>query len=165
MNPSIAQLIPSTTDRVPLHTSDDVNARIRRRTEENIRRYSSAGPRAVRKRIKDLDREWDIERLLEANAATVVLVGCALGAFVNRRFFVVPAFVAGFLLQHAVQGWCPPLPLFRRLGVRTQSEIEEERWRLKQQLTRKSQYKRTTYALPFSSRAEQGPDCRNIASF
>ena len=39
--------------------------------------------------------------------------------------------VAGFLLQHAVQGWCPPLPVFRRLGFRTQTEIEEERYALK----------------------------------
>jgi hypothetical protein len=37
----------------------------------------------------------------------------------------------GFLLQHAVQGWCPPLPLLRRLGVRTADEINEERYALK----------------------------------
>ena len=36
-----------------------------------------------------------------------------------------------FLLQHALQGWCPPLPLLRRLGVRTQAEIERERYALK----------------------------------
>ncbi|HET9942578.1 MAG TPA: hypothetical protein VFR05_04515, partial [Terriglobia bacterium] len=35
------------------------------------------------------------------------------------------------LLQHAVQGWCPPVPLFRRLGIRTQREIDEERYALK----------------------------------
>ena len=34
-------------------------------------------------------------------------------------------------LQHAVQGWCPPLAVWRRLGVRTQSEIDEERYALK----------------------------------
>ena len=39
--------------------------------------------------------------------------------------------VGGFLLQHAVQGWCPPVPVFRRLGVRTQTEIDEERYALK----------------------------------
>jgi hypothetical protein len=50
---------------------------------------------------------------------------------VDRRFFVLPAVVAGFLLQHAVQGWCPPLPLFRRSGVRTAAEIGNERYALK----------------------------------
>ncbi len=39
--------------------------------------------------------------------------------------------VGGFLLQHAVQGWCPPLPVFRQMGVRTQTEIDEKRAALK----------------------------------
>jgi hypothetical protein len=30
-----------------------------------------------------------------------------------------------------VQGWCPPLPVFRRLGIRTASEIDYERYALK----------------------------------
>jgi hypothetical protein len=34
---------------------------------------------------------------------------------------------SGFLLQHALQGWCPPVPLLRQLGFRTSYEIEEER--------------------------------------
>ena len=41
-----------------------------------------------------------------------------------------PALVATFLLQHAVQGWCPPVPVFRRLGFRTQPEIDHERYAL-----------------------------------
>ena len=35
------------------------------------------------------------------------------------------------LFQHAVQGWCPPIPLLRRLGIRTSREIEIERVALK----------------------------------
>jgi hypothetical protein len=50
---------------------------------------------------------------------------------VDRRFAVIPLVVGGFLLQHAVQGWCPPLPIFRRYGFRTQYEIEQERYALK----------------------------------
>ncbi len=44
---------------------------------------------------------------------------------------MVPAIVAGFLLQHAVQGWCPPVPIFRRMGIRTAREIDSERYALK----------------------------------
>lgn len=124
-------MISSTTMRVPEHTAGHVNERIRRRTEENISRYTTAGPEAIDRRLEELDREWDIERTLEANAATVALIGLGLGTFVDRRFYLLPAAVAGFLLQHAVQGWCPPLPVFRRLGVRTAGEIEEERYALK----------------------------------
>jgi hypothetical protein len=35
------------------------------------------------------------------------------------------------LLQHAVQGWCPPIPILRRLGFRTADEINRERYALK----------------------------------
>lgn len=124
-------MTPSTTARVPAHTAGHVNEDIRRRTEENVARVAAAGPAAIDRRLAELDREWDIERTLEANAATAVLVGVTLGAAVDKRFFYFPAVVAGFLLQHAIQGWCPPLPLFRRAGVRTQSEIDSERYALK----------------------------------
>ena len=63
--------------------------------------------------------------------ASVALAGVALGARRDRRWFALPAVAAGFMLQHALQGWCPPLPLFRRLGFRTQGEIARERYALK----------------------------------
>jgi hypothetical protein len=124
-------MIPSTVARVPTHTAAHVNERIRRQTEENVGRVSAQGPEAIGRRLAQLDGEWDIERTLEANAAAAVLLGSALGAFVDRRFFALTAVVAAFLLQHAVQGWCPPLPVFRRAGVRTASEIDHERYALK----------------------------------
>lgn len=125
-------MIPSTTDRVPRHTAEHINEEIRRQAERDIAQAAAGGPEAIERRLRELDREWDIERTLEANAATIVLAGCALGATVDRRFFALPALVAGFLLQHAIQGWCPPLPFFRRRGVRTAHEIEHERRELEQ---------------------------------
>ena len=53
------------------------------------------------------------------------------GALGSRRWLWLPGFVTAFLFQHAVQGWCPPVPLLRRLGVRTAREIELERSALK----------------------------------
>ncbi len=124
-------MIPATTARVAQNTSEEVNRQIRRETERNVAHYAAAGPWAIDRRLAELDREWDIERILEANAASVSLIGLFLGATVNRKWFALPAVVATFLLQHAVQGWCPPVPLFRRLGVRTAREIDEERYALK----------------------------------
>lgn len=120
-------MVPSTVERVPRHTAEHVNAEIRRRAEEVVVRCAAEGPAAIERRLKELDREWDIERALEANAATVALIGLGLGASVDRKWFLLPAVVAGFLLQHAIQGWCPPVPVLRRLGFRTQGEIEYER--------------------------------------
>jgi len=124
-------MIPSTTMRVPSQTSPEKNEAIRRQTEENVRRYAADGSQTIQRRLAELDREWDIERALEANAALACLTGLALGAAVNRKWYTLSAAVAGFLLQHAVQGWCPPVPLFRRLGFRTASEIDHERYALK----------------------------------
>ena len=124
-------MIPSTVDRVSQHTSDAINQRIREQTEENVARLAAANAGDIEARLGELDREWDVERTLEANAATACLVGLALGATVNRKWFIFPGVVASFLLQHAVQGWCPPLPVFRRMGIRTASEIDYERYALK----------------------------------
>jgi len=124
-------MLPSTVSRVPAHTDASVSELIRQRTEDNIARYRNAGPAAIDRRLRELDAEWDIERTLEANAATASLIGLTLGATVDRRWYLFPAVVAGFLLQHALQGWCPPLPVFRRLGIRTSYEIDYERYALK----------------------------------
>ncbi len=124
-------MLPSTVERVPRHTRQESNEAIRRQTEKNVARIAAGGPAAINRRLAELDREWDIERTLEANAATVSLIGSALGFTVDRKFFALPVVVAGFLLQHALQGWCPPVPLFRELGFRTASEIDHERYALK----------------------------------
>lgn len=124
-------MFPSTTDRVPQNTSEAVNQWIRHQTEQNVAQHAPGGRAAIAGRLTELDNEWDIERTLEANAASAVLIGLALGTFVDKRFYLLPAAVGAFLLQHALQGWCPPLPIFRRLGIRTQGEIEEERFALK----------------------------------
>lgn len=117
---------PSTTERVPQHTDKRINRRIARETECRVH-YFRAHPEEIPARLRELDQEWDIERTLEANAASVTLVAVLLGILVSRKWLLFPAVIAGFLLQHALQGWCPPLPLFRRLGVRTAGEIEAER--------------------------------------
>jgi hypothetical protein len=49
----------------------------------------------------------------------------------GKKWLLVPAVVLPMLFYHAVQGWCPPLPLFRRLGVRTQREIDAEIYALR----------------------------------
>jgi hypothetical protein len=123
--------LPSTIERVPLNTAREYNERIWQQTEQNVVRTARQGRAAIDRRLQEPEYEWDIERLLETNAATAVLVGVTLGTAVDKRFFVLTAVVAGFLLQHAVQGWCPPIPLFRRWGFRTQAEIDEERYALK----------------------------------
>ncbi len=123
-------MLPKTMERVRRHTKPALNQRIRSQTESNFKKYAQRNEGEINRRLEKLDGEWDIERTLEANAASFVLLGLFLSRF-SRKWLMLPAAVAGFLLQHALQGWCPPIPVFRRLGKRTEREIEKERYGLK----------------------------------
>src|SRR3954454_86131 len=112
------------TDRVREHTADHVNEQIGRRTERNIMRAATYTKSTLSRRIAELDEEWDIERYLEMNASALAFTGVALGLFVNKKFLAIPAIVLPFLFQHALHGWCPPIPLLRRRGIRTRKEID-----------------------------------------
>lgn len=124
-------MLPKSALRTEQNTPRSLNERILRRTEQSIQRAVSQGPQAIERRLQELDAEWDTERTLETMAASFGLVGFTLGATVNRKWYALSGVVAGFLLQHGLQGWCPPLPLVRALGVRTVREIEAERFALK----------------------------------
>ena len=124
-------MLPTTAGRVPENTANRVNEEIRRQTAENVARYSGADRATIDRRLKELDAEWDTERCLETMASTFTLIGLGLGLTVSRKWLALPVVVQSFFLQHALQGWCPPLPVLRRLGVRTATEINQERNALK----------------------------------
>lgn len=122
---------PATAKRVQFNTDKDINNEIKRETLENIAYYVGADDEEILSRIEELDKEWDIERLLEANAASIVALSTILGFTTNKKWFAISGMVGCFLLHHALYGWCPPVPIFRRLGVRTSSEINYEKEALK----------------------------------
>jgi hypothetical protein len=139
LEPARAAIAPH--DRVREHTAASVNARIDAETAESLRAAEGADRPALLRRLTELDHEWDVDRALMANFAIVGGAAFALGVRSMRRrrgrgngwlaFFSVQL---GLLLGHAIVGWCPPLPVFRRLGFRTQKEIDRERSALVQRL-------------------------------
>jgi hypothetical protein len=118
-------------ERVRENTSEAVLRMIDLRTIENVRHCSAQSRNAMERRLRDLNKEWDVERLLETNASSLALGGLILGSVLHRKWFWLSGGVLSFLLMHGVQGWCPPLPVLRRLGVRTRREIDRERTALK----------------------------------
>jgi hypothetical protein len=124
----------SSLDRVRSSTAGHVNEEIDHQTDINIHHYKGKSRAEILERIQMLDKEWDIERVLEVNASTLALSGLILGLTKNRKWLFLPAIVLPFLLQHGLQGWCPPLPILRRLGIRTRGEIDREKYALKLQL-------------------------------
>ena len=130
-----AHTAATSDDRVRRVTSSRLNREIDRQTDRNIRRYIGANRETIIDRMHQLDKEWDIERVLEVRASALALTGLVLGLTVNKRWFAVPGIILAFLLQHGLQGWCPPIPILRRLGVRTRGEIDREKYALKAYLT------------------------------
>lgn len=117
-------------DHVRDATPDSMNEKIDREIEHNIKLYSTMDKDIIKQRINELDKEWDIERTLELNASLVALGGIILAAGVSKKWLILPAIVTTFLAQHAIQGWCPPLPLFRSMKIRTRKEIDKEKYGL-----------------------------------
>lgn len=128
------QQVIQLNDRVRKNTADTINQRIDQQIETNIRKYTAQGSGAMEKRLRELDREWDIERSLELASGFNVLMGLVLGLTVNKKWLLLSVASSAFLVQHALQGWCPPLPLMRYFGIRTKEEINQEREALEEQL-------------------------------
>ncbi len=118
-------------DHVRDNTAPAVNCRIAQQMRERILLYADKSPDEISRRISELEMEWDIERWLECNAAALAFGGMALSLVGGRKWLLLPSLVLPMLFTHAVGGWCPPVPLLRRLGVRTQREIDAEIYALR----------------------------------
>ncbi|HEX6321643.1 MAG TPA: hypothetical protein VFZ84_22465 [Burkholderiales bacterium] len=119
------------TDRDRRHTAASVLQRIDRETVARLHEYADGGADGIAQRLTELDREWDTDRAIELEASAMGLVGLALGAFVRPGFLATPAAIGAAVFLHAMAGWYPLLPVFRRLGLRTAREIARERYALK----------------------------------
>ncbi len=118
-------------DPVQRSTEEALNLQIEANAKLRVGGISIQSREEISRRIEQLDEEWDIERWLEFNASALAFSGLLLGLLKSRKYFLLPGLVLPFLFNHAVNGWCPPIPLLRRLGVRTRREIDHEKYALK----------------------------------
>lgn len=84
------------------------------------------GPLAVEERLKELEKEWDIDRAFMLGLS-LVLIPQLLMARKSRNWLRVPILQTSFLFMRATLGWCPPDIPLRALGFRTRKEIQNER--------------------------------------
>lgn len=124
-------IFPPTAKRVCMRTDPKINADIRNQTIRNVNIFKNCNEPDITDRIGKLNQEWDTERVLEVNAALLTILSSYLGIKTSRIWFLLTGAVAVFMLQHAFWGWCPPLPLVRKWGVRTADEINSEKIALK----------------------------------
>ncbi len=124
---SIDMHLPPTNTKASINTSEKVKRKIAQKTDSNVNKYIGLSRKDIDKRLDELNHEWDTERTLQANFGLVMLLSSLLGYKINKKWFALGAIASLFMLQHAIQGWCPPLTIARHLGVRTVEEINEEK--------------------------------------
>jgi hypothetical protein len=118
-------------DRVRCSSSDQDNLQIEKSIQDTLNTYRGKSQQEITQRIIKIEKEWSIERWLELNASTLAFIGVILGVFIHLYWLFLPTIVLPFLALHAIQGWCPPLPIMRKLKIRTRREIDWEKFSLK----------------------------------
>ena len=131
---------PPKFDLIRNHSPEHVNRDIDQLTKAAMAKAGDS-PHSIRQRLWALDREWHIDRALMA-------VFSVLGSYTAHRSFKAVRrghrlsgwrmlfwTQMGFLLHHAIRGWCPPVSVLRRLGFRSEKEIAAERTALEKRLS------------------------------
>lgn len=129
--------MPTTTnpaleaDPVRRYTSEEMLEEIEMQIQHNIEFYGAQSPQVLGERIDELRREWSMERYLQLNVAALGFGTAFLALTTSRKWALLTCAALGFFLFHGLQGFDPPIPLLRKMGVRTRSEIDRELYALK----------------------------------
>jgi hypothetical protein len=118
-------------DKVRANTPPEINQAIDIEIAAMVRFYANKTDYEIDKRIEELDKEWDIGRIIEIRASMASLIGIILGLKRSKTWLILPTIASTCLLQYAAQGWCPPVYILRRFGFRTRQEIDLEKYALK----------------------------------
>ncbi len=118
MSSTSTHVLPPTEERVPLHTRTSDNVLIAVEAIARVKNHFNSPPSVITESIEKLESQWDIERVLEFNASALSLISFVLAWYLHSWKPLLFAFaIAFFLLQHAIQGWCPPVPIFRSMVI------------------------------------------------
>lgn len=112
-------------------TADKQNSAIDETILQNIKEFAGKSPKQISERIKALDKEWDIERMLDLNMSVLALCGITMSMLFNKYGIILPILLLLFFIWHALVGWCPPIPILRYFKVRSRAEIDREKYALK----------------------------------
>lgn len=126
-----------TFDKVRQMTPRSVNEKIDRQMLQRVEEISAQGPEAIKGRLQELEKEWDLDKVLMLNFSVLVFAQL-LAARKDKRWLWGPIIQTPFMAMHAVLGWCPPSLWFRPMGFRTDKEIQSEREELMANLSRMS---------------------------
>ena len=101
------------------------------RLEDSLATVVQAGHEAIDARLRDLEGEWSVGRMVKATTGVLILGGVGLAIFVNPWLAILPA-VGGLMLAqnlYSRNSWLGES--FAGMGFRTSVEIDHERMALK----------------------------------
>lgn len=87
---------PSDMERVRANTPAEINWRIDRQIEDSVRRYAGEPKDVILRRVWELEREWDIERVLQLMASSISLSGILMTGVRDKRWIVLPIVIFRF---------------------------------------------------------------------
>jgi hypothetical protein len=140
-----ALMFTATTDKAERNTSATALQHFDQQLQQSVASMKGADRATIERRLSELDREWNVERAIELEAPTMILLGLTMGSLSNRKWFMLSAMAASMVILHNLQGWYPLLPVFRAAGLRTAEEIEQERMALKALLEEKTNPARSVH--------------------
>lgn len=123
----------ATQDKVRMHTPSVLNRQLDAEAEHRIAAFLEGGnnPAACQARITQLNREWEMERVLSLGVGAASVAAMLACRGLGRSMWFVPVVGGAMLVQQALTGGSLWVPLLRRMGFRTRQEIELEKYALK----------------------------------
>jgi hypothetical protein len=65
-----------------------------------------------------MEYAMNVDKAVLAFAGFVVLLGLALGTYVNAYWYLLTAFAGVNMIQASITGFCPAAIVFKKLGLR-----------------------------------------------
>ena len=99
--------------------------------EQRLACIADAGPQAIDDRLTELEGEWTAGRATKAAIGVMIVAGLALAALVNPWWLILPTAGGLLLLQYLFTRASWLGKVFREMGFRTGSEVDQEKMALK----------------------------------
>jgi len=102
-----------------------------REFELRLAHLAEAGSVAIGERLDELDSAWTAGRATKATAGALIVLGLAFTAIGNPWWLILPAIGGLFLLQYSVSKTSWLAAMYRRIGLPSRMDIDNERFALR----------------------------------
>lgn len=99
--------------------------------EQRLHEVVDQGPVEIEKRLDHLTNKWTVGRISKVLLGLVITLGLVLGQFVSPNWLILSFVGAACLLQYAFSPTSPLERLLKLFGMRTGSDITQEKVALK----------------------------------